>query len=140
MQPWVYFFQTESSEAGSDRPLGFTNPDQNTSTNGPQPVHSSSFLNARESYGSPPPQVTGTRNGVYSLNHSPSLPVSQQGMVPNVPFSDAGMPGLLSSASHGLGEAMRVMVSSVADLQHVPTSAGYDDFPSQHSWIEQPQY
>ncbi|XP_038045284.1 LIM/homeobox protein Lhx4-like isoform X2 [Patiria miniata] len=130
----------ESSEVSSERPLGFSSHDQNTSTNGAQPGHSTSFLNARDSYGSPPPPVTGARNGVYSLNHSPSLPVSQPNMMPNIPYSDAGMPSLLSSASHGLGEAMRVMVSSVADLQHVPTSASYDDFPSQHSWIEQSQY
>ena len=123
----------------SERPLGFTSHDQNTPTNGSHHVHSNGFINGRDSYGSPPPPV-GPRNAGYSLNHSPSLPVSQQGMMPNIPFSDAGMPGLLSSASHGLGEAMRVMVSSAADLQHVPTSAGYDDFPSQHSWIEQPQY
>ncbi|XP_022094879.1 LIM/homeobox protein Lhx4-like isoform X2 [Acanthaster planci] len=126
----------ETSEVNPERPLGFSSHDQNTSTNGPQASHSNSFLNARESYGSPPPSVTG----VYSLNHSPSLPVSQPSMMPSIPYSDAGMPGLLSTASHGLGEAMRVMVSSVADLQHAPTPAGYQDFPSQHSWIEQSQY
>ncbi|XP_033643223.1 LIM/homeobox protein Lhx3-like isoform X2 [Asterias rubens] len=129
----------ETSEVTSERPIGFSH-DQNTPSNGSHHIHSNGFINARDTYGSPPPSVTGPRNAGYSLNHSPSLPVTQQGMMPNIPFSDAGMPGLLSSASHGLGEAMRVMVSSAADLQHVPTSTGYDDFPNQHSWIEQPQY
>ena len=49
---------TESSDISSERPLGF-NHDQNTSTNGPQPIHTNSFLNARDNYGSPPPPVTG---------------------------------------------------------------------------------
>ena len=139
------FFTIITESPGSvglpERSIAYSSGERTPPSSAPPSVRSQ-YVNSCDPYASPP------GNSSYPLNHSPTLPVSQQNMMPSIPFSDAGMPvGLLSPASQGLSEAMRVMVSSgppPSDMNTGPHSAAsYDDFTpgAQHSWpIEQPQY
>ena len=151
---YLVFFFLYTDSPGSvglpDRSLSYSSGgERSPSGSAPGSLRGSQYLNHCDPYASPP------GNSSYPpLNHSPTLPVSQQNMMPSIPFSDAGMPGgLMSPASQGLGEAMRAMVNSgpvpvMNSHSHSgpplpPPNGGYvDDFTPgpQQSWIEQPQY
>ncbi len=143
MIAFLFYSITESpgSVGLPDRSIAYSSGERTPPGSAPPSVRSTPYgVNSCDPYASPP------GNSSYPLNHSPTLPVSQQNIMPSIPFSDAGaMPvGLLSPASQGLGEAMRAMVNPGPDMNTSgPPSAGsYDDFTPgpQHSWIEQPQY
>ncbi|XP_071495912.1 LIM/homeobox protein Lhx3-like [Diadema antillarum] len=105
-----------------------------------------SFINSCESFLSPLPTTPAVSNGYPVNNPSPTLPVQQSpGTMPGIPFTEAaGMPGIMSGASHGLGEAMRAVVNPGGDIGVItppppPPPAGFhDDFPQPHPgpWLD----
>eukprot|EP00057_Strongylocentrotus_purpuratus_P008208 XP_011662682.1 PREDICTED: LIM/homeobox protein Lhx4 isoform X2 [Strongylocentrotus purpuratus] len=110
---------------------------------------SSPYMNHCDSFLSPPPTAPSVNSGYPVNNPSPTLPVQ---LSPNhhtnglgmsgIPFSEAaGMPGIMSAASHGLGEAMRAVVNPGGDMGVVtppPPGSFHEEFSHPHPgpWLE----
>ncbi|XP_070531813.1 LIM/homeobox protein Lhx3-like isoform X1 [Ptychodera flava] len=76
----------------------------------------------------------------YPMSHSPNMPGNPPRIVPGMVFADGpgGMPGMISTSSQGVGEAMRVVAGS--DIPNGAPHQGYAEFPHSPSWLDQPQY
>ncbi|XP_077986677.1 LIM/homeobox protein Lhx3-like [Glandiceps talaboti] len=80
-------------------------------------------------------------NDGYPMSHSPNLPNNPPRIVPPMVYTEGpgGIPGMISSSSQGVGEAMRVMAGA-GDMPNGAPHPGYAEFPHSPSWLDQPQY
>lgn len=134
-------FGEESPNLVSERGISFQ-PNENTRNSmSPPSVSTSVYMSQCEPCIPTPTPHHLPPNG-FPMNPSPTLPVGHHGVsVPNIPFGEAaGMPGIVSPASEGLGEAMRAVVSAGHEMMTMPHVQAYDDFHPHHGPFTNPHF
>lgn len=124
---------TDSPNIVTERGISYQPNENNRNSMSPPSVSTSGYLSHCEPcIPTPTPHHLPT-NG-FPMNPSPTLPVGHHGVsVPNIPFGEAaGMPGIVSPASEGLGEAMRAVVSAGHEMMTMHHVHGYDDYHHHH--------
>ncbi|XP_071820755.1 LIM/homeobox protein Lhx3-like isoform X2 [Apostichopus japonicus] len=126
-------FGEDSPNIVTERGISYQPNENNRNSMSPPSVSTSGYLSHCEPcIPTPTPHHLPT-NG-FPMNPSPTLPVGHHGVsVPNIPFGEAaGMPGIVSPASEGLGEAMRAVVSAGHEMMTMHHVHGYDDYHHHH--------